>query len=245
MSYWKVSLIFFVNYEIYINALEIGGTLNSKWPWLLLHWALEECSALLLLLLRFFKMWQCCPLQCGIIMWVTTSLFILPRSTKLLAAHSSAFSRSVLQVWTARWWFLLVPLILVRTRESAKSLLTLKATPANVPLAGKVRWMGTVLCFQCWASWPLLWEGSHPWTLHLSGERCTVDIDECVSKPCKNHALCHNIQGSYLCECRPGFTGGDCDSNIDDCLSSGYQHFAQCFPVFPKNKFADCCLTDS
>lgn len=62
-----------------------------------------------------------------------------------------------------------------------------------------------------------------------------MDIDECLSKPCKNHALCHNIQGSYLCECRPGFTGGDCDSNIDDCLSSEYQQIVLCFPVFPRN----------
>lgn len=91
----------------------------------------------------------------------------------------------------------------------------------------------------------IAWEGSHPCTLHFSGERCTVDIDECLSKPCKNHALCHNIQGSYLCECRPGFTGGDCDTNIDDCLASGYQHLALCFPLFPKNQFAGCCLTDS
>lgn len=34
---------------------------------------------------------------------------------------------------------LLVRLILVRTREFAKNLLTLKATPASVPLAGKGR----------------------------------------------------------------------------------------------------------
>lgn len=81
-------------------------------------------------------------------------------------------------------------------------------------------------------------ERSYFWALRVSGERCTVDIDECLSKPCKNHALCHNIQGSYLCECRPGFTGGDCDSNIDDCLSSEYQWVILCFLLLPRNNFA-------
>uniref|UniRef100_A0A7M4E463 Neurogenic locus notch homolog protein 2 n=1 Tax=Crocodylus porosus TaxID=8502 RepID=A0A7M4E463_CROPO len=72
------------------------------------------------------------------------------------------------------------------------------------------------------------------------GERCTVDIDECVSKPCRNHAVCHNIQGSYLCECNPGFTGGDCESNIDDCLSNPCQNGASC--VDGVNSFSCICL---
>lgn len=54
------------------------------------------------------------------------------------------------------------------------------------------------------------------------GQRCTVDIDECVSKPCMNHGLCHNTQGSYMCECPPGFSGMDCEEDIDDCLASEY-----------------------
>lgn len=70
-----------------------------------------------------------------------------------------------------------------------------------------------------------------------------MDIDECLSKPCKNHALCHNIQGSYLCECQPGFTGGDCDSNIDDCLSSEYWQIVLCVPVLPGNNFALLLMT--
>ena len=54
------------------------------------------------------------------------------------------------------------------------------------------------------------------------GQRCTIDIDECVSKPCMNHGLCHNTQGSYMCECPPGFSGMDCEDDIDDCLASEY-----------------------
>lgn len=66
---------------------------------------------------------------------------------------------------------------------------------------------------------------SPDWTTHCPvflGQRCTIDIDECVSKPCMNHGLCHNTQGSYMCECPPGFSGMDCEEDIDDCLASEY-----------------------
>lgn len=54
------------------------------------------------------------------------------------------------------------------------------------------------------------------------GQRCTVDVDECVSKPCMNNGICHNTQGSYMCECPPGFSGMDCEEDINDCLASEY-----------------------
>lgn len=66
---------------------------------------------------------------------------------------------------------------------------------------------------------------SPDWTTHCPvflGQRCTIDIDECVSKPCLNRGLCHNTQGSYMCECPPGFSGMDCEEDIDDCLASEY-----------------------
>ena len=38
------------------------------------------------------------------------------------------------------------------------------------------------------------------------------DIDECAGSPCKNGAKCVNILGSYLCSCKAGFTGRNCDT---------------------------------
>ena len=40
----------------------------------------------------------------------------------------------------------------------------------------------------------------------------SLDVDECAGTPCKNGAKCSNIPGSYLCSCKAGFTGKNCDT---------------------------------
>ncbi|VIO98716.1 Uncharacterized protein BM_BM2883 [Brugia malayi] len=47
------------------------------------------------------------------------------------------------------------------------------------------------------------------------GLNCT-DIDECLSWPraCHYHAKCHNIKGSYQCECRSGYAAA-CTNSFD------------------------------
>lgn len=52
------------------------------------------------------------------------------------------------------------------------------------------------------------------------GAQCTEDVDECKKSPCQNGAHCVNTVGSYRCECQPGYTGVNCQTNIDDCSSS-------------------------
>jgi hypothetical protein len=49
------------------------------------------------------------------------------------------------------------------------------------------------------------------------GSGCDVDVDECVSSPCKHGAACFSSQtnasipaNSYSCSCTPGFAGGVC-----------------------------------
>ena len=44
-----------------------------------------------------------------------------------------------------------------------------------------------------------------------SGQRCSDDVDECSSGGalgvCDSAAACYNTEGSFTCECPPGFTG--------------------------------------
>ena len=43
------------------------------------------------------------------------------------------------------------------------------------------------------------------------------DFDNCQSSPCQNEGHCSDALDSYMCTCRPGFTGSFCETNIDDC----------------------------
>ena len=46
-----------------------------------------------------------------------------------------------------------------------------------------------------------------------------VEINECDSNPCRNNATCDNNINAYACRCLPGFTGRDCETNVDDCAT--------------------------
>ena len=47
------------------------------------------------------------------------------------------------------------------------------------------------------------------------------DIDECLSKPCKNDAKCIDEVNNYKCECKPGYSGKDCGTGkISDQIGS-------------------------
>ena len=53
-------------------------------------------------------------------------------------------------------------------------------------------------------------------TCHLS--LCSIDVDECVTQKdnCNDHAACRNNDGSFSCQCHPGFTGNgiECESKL-------------------------------
>ena len=38
------------------------------------------------------------------------------------------------------------------------------------------------------------------------------DINECSNSPCKNGATCVNLQGSYRCDCKSGYSGNNCET---------------------------------
>ena len=54
----------------------------------------------------------------------------------------------------------------------------------------------------------------------IAGDRCESDLDECLSQPCQNDAICRDDIGHYICYCRHGYTGVNCHIDIDECLSS-------------------------
>ncbi|XP_043217443.1 protein crumbs-like isoform X1 [Amphibalanus amphitrite] len=81
----------------------------------------------------------------------------------------------------------------------------------------------------------------------FTGKNCETDIAECDSAPCQNGATCversnsslyqlpapvpglpdsydFSTAGGYLCLCVPGYTGADCETDIDDCASSPCQN---------------------
>ena len=43
---------------------------------------------------------------------------------------------------------------------------------------------------------------------------CHTDINECANNPCKNGATCVNLQGSYRCDCKSGYSGNKCETGI-------------------------------
>lgn len=53
-----------------------------------------------------------------------------------------------------------------------------------------------------------------------SGRRCDIDVDECLSMPCKNGAPCINQINDFQCICPDGYTGKDCGIDIDECASN-------------------------
>ena len=41
-----------------------------------------------------------------------------------------------------------------------------------------------------------------------------TDINECTNNPCQNGAACVNLQGSYRCDCKSGYSGNNCEIGI-------------------------------
>ncbi|XP_037082516.1 LOW QUALITY PROTEIN: protein crumbs-like [Pollicipes pollicipes] len=83
------------------------------------------------------------------------------------------------------------------------------------------------------------------------GKNCETDIAECEQSPCQNGAACveksnsslyemglvipglpptynFSTAGGYLCLCLPGFSGDDCEVNIDECASKPCKNGGTC-----------------
>lgn len=67
----------------------------------------------------------------------------------------------------------------------------------------------------------------------FAGEFCQRDINECIiSSPCQNRATCQNLFGTYKCFCQSGFSGRNCEVNIDDCERQPCENGGRCMTCF-------------
>merc|ERR1719219_2512706 len=49
---------------------------------------------------------------------------------------------------------------------------------------------------------------------------CSTDIDECENPDfCQNGATCKNSHGSFTCHCEQGWTGDNCELDVDECAA--------------------------
>ncbi|KXJ04239.1 Fibropellin-1, partial [Exaiptasia diaphana] len=42
--------------------------------------------------------------------------------------------------------------------------------------------------------------------------------------PCQNNGVCTDLINDYSCACKPGWTGKQCDTDIDECQSNPCTH---------------------
>ncbi|XP_071506100.1 uncharacterized protein [Diadema antillarum] len=72
---------------------------------------------------------------------------------------------------------------------------------------------------------------------HLSCKVCLDD--ECRSSPCLNGGSCIDGNSSYTCQCPPGYTGINCETDVDECSSAPCQHDGTCIDLI--NGFSCNC----
>jgi len=59
------------------------------------------------------------------------------------------------------------------------------------------------------------------------GSAGTTPVDPCDPNPCQN-GTCEPDGAAYTCDCIDGYTGDDCETNIDDCAGNPCEHDGVC-----------------
>jgi Notch-like protein len=77
------------------------------------------------------------------------------------------------------------------------------------------------------------------------GKNCEVDIDECLSSPCENNGNCTDGDNRYICACKDGFMGDNCETstNDDECDVSPCQNNGKCRHQEESGLYACDCMS--
>ncbi|XP_046394946.1 protocadherin-like wing polarity protein stan isoform X2 [Ischnura elegans] len=72
---------------------------------------------------------------------------------------------------------------------------------------------------------------------------CDTEVDLCYSNPCGNGGTCRRREGGYTCSCRPGFTGVNCeiDINYDTCQPGICRSGSSCAPLIKGGFICEGC----
>nr|XP_051711281.1 protein crumbs homolog 2 isoform X1 [Oryctolagus cuniculus] len=62
----------------------------------------------------------------------------------------------------------------------------------------------------------------------FAGADCSVDMDECASRPCLHGGRCQDLPSGFRCHCPDGFAGVTCEEDVDECLSEPCLHGGRC-----------------
>ena len=58
----------------------------------------------------------------------------------------------------------------------------------------------------------LLSQGFKVFTVVTVAFHFNIDIDECTGDPCNNGGTCVDGQNEYVCHCKPGYNGTNCET---------------------------------
>ncbi|XP_048579921.1 neurogenic locus notch homolog protein 1 isoform X13 [Nematostella vectensis] len=55
-----------------------------------------------------------------------------------------------------------------------------------------------------------------------------AEFETCSSKPCKNGGTCREVNGAYSCTCKSGFTGKNCEQDVNECSKNPCKNGGVC-----------------
>ncbi|KAM5125119.1 LOW QUALITY PROTEIN: protein crumbs homolog 1-like [Callospermophilus lateralis] len=66
---------------------------------------------------------------------------------------------------------------------------------------------------------------------------CETLMPLCWSKPCHHNATCEDSVDNYICHCWPGYTGAQCEMDINECESNPCQSDGECIELSSEKQY--------